>query len=43
LETAYAERSTWMNLAKVHPELNRVRGEPRFQSLLEKLRLTDTH
>jgi tetratricopeptide (TPR) repeat protein len=39
LETAYAERSTWMNLAKVHPELDRVRGEPRFQTLLKKLKL----
>ncbi|MBA3260592.1 MAG: protein kinase [Gemmatimonadales bacterium] len=39
LETAYAERSTWMNLAKVHPELNPLRGEARFQTLLEKLRL----
>jgi hypothetical protein len=28
-----------MNLAKVHPELDPVRSEPRFQALLEKLRL----
>ncbi|HJR15764.1 MAG TPA: protein kinase [Gemmatimonadales bacterium] len=39
LETAYAERSTWMNVAKVHPELDPVRSEPRFRTLLEKLRL----
>ena len=39
LETAYADRSTWMNLAKVNPELDPVRAEPRFQSLLRKLRL----
>ncbi len=39
LETAYAERSTWMNTAKVNPELDPIRGEPRFQSLLRKLRL----
>jgi tetratricopeptide (TPR) repeat protein len=39
LETAYADRSTWMSLAKVHPELNPLRGEPRFRMLLQKLRL----
>ncbi|MBA3317950.1 MAG: protein kinase [Gemmatimonadales bacterium] len=39
LETAHAERSTWMNLAKVHPELDPLRAEPRFGSLLRKLRL----
>ena len=39
LETAYAERSTWMNLARVHPELDPLRSQPRFRALLEKLKL----
>nr|MBA3556053.1 protein kinase [Gemmatimonadales bacterium] len=39
LETAYADRSTWMNLTKVHPELDPLRGEPRFQALLQQVGL----
>ena len=39
LETAYAERSTWMMFVKVGAELDPLRGEPRFRALLEKLRL----
>ncbi len=39
LETAYADRSTWMNLVKVHPELDPMRGEPRFQALLKQMGL----
>jgi TolB-like protein/Tfp pilus assembly protein PilF/tRNA A-37 threonylcarbamoyl transferase component Bud32 len=37
LETAYAERSTWMALIKVAPELDALRGEPGFRALLHKL------
>jgi hypothetical protein len=39
LEKAYAERSTWMQFMKVSPELDALRGEPRFRSLLGKLHL----
>jgi serine/threonine-protein kinase len=38
LETAYAERSSWMMFSKVGPELDPLRGEPQFRALLEKLR-----
>jgi TolB-like protein/Flp pilus assembly protein TadD len=39
LDTAYAERSTWVPFAKVSPELDSLRSEPRFQAFLKKLRL----
>ncbi len=39
LETAYAERSTWMMFVKVAAELDPLRDEPRFRALLQKLRL----
>jgi serine/threonine-protein kinase len=39
LEQAYADRSTWMNLARVSPELDALRSEPRFKTLLARMRL----
>jgi serine/threonine-protein kinase len=39
LDTAYAERSTWVPFAKVSPELDSLRAEPRFRAFLKKLRL----
>jgi serine/threonine protein kinase/tetratricopeptide (TPR) repeat protein len=39
LETAFAERSTWLAFTKVSPELDPLRDEPRFRRLLERLRL----
>jgi eukaryotic-like serine/threonine-protein kinase len=39
LDTAYAERSTWIQFAKVSPELDSLRTEPRFQVFLRKLGL----
>jgi tetratricopeptide (TPR) repeat protein len=37
LETAYAERSSWLTFAKVSAELDPLRAEPRFGALLHKL------
>jgi serine/threonine-protein kinase len=37
LDTAYAERSTWIQFAKVSPELDPLRSEPRFKAFLRKL------
>jgi eukaryotic-like serine/threonine-protein kinase len=39
LDTAYAERSTWVPLSKVSPELDSLRSEIRFQQFLKKLHL----
>jgi eukaryotic-like serine/threonine-protein kinase len=39
LDTAYAERSTWIQFAKVSPELDSLRSEPQFREFLKKLRL----
>jgi TolB-like protein/Tfp pilus assembly protein PilF len=39
LDSAYRERSTWMNLAKVQPELDPLRAEPGFRDILRKLHL----
>ena len=39
LDTAYAERSSWVTFVKVSPELDTLRNEPRFQALLGKLAL----
>jgi eukaryotic-like serine/threonine-protein kinase len=39
LDTAYAEHSTWIPFAKVSPELDPLRSEPKFQAFLKKLRL----
>ena len=38
-ERAYAERRGWLAYLKVHPLLDPLRGEPRFQGLIEKLKL----
>ena len=40
LEKAYADRSAYMVFAKVEPLLDLIRPEPRFQRLLEKMRLS---
>lgn len=39
LDTAYKERSTWVPLAKVSPELDSLRSEPGFRAFLKKLQL----
>jgi len=41
LERAYAERDSSLVFLKVHPRLDALRGESRFQALLAKLRLND--
>jgi hypothetical protein len=40
LERGHRERARWMELLAVHPAADPLRGEPRFQALLEALRLT---
>ncbi|MDP9177719.1 MAG: protein kinase [Gemmatimonadota bacterium] len=39
MERAYDERRGWMAYLKVHPILDPLRDEPRFQALVEKMRL----
>ncbi len=39
-ETAYVERSIWLIWLKVAPMFDDIRGDPRFLSLLERIRLT---
>jgi DNA-binding winged helix-turn-helix (wHTH) protein/tetratricopeptide (TPR) repeat protein len=39
LEKAYEDRSAYMVFVKVEPLLDQIRAEPRFQKLLEKMRL----
>jgi TolB-like protein/Tfp pilus assembly protein PilF len=39
LERAYAERDGTLVWIKVHPRLDGLRGEPRFRTLLEKMKL----
>jgi tetratricopeptide (TPR) repeat protein len=39
LDTAFMERSTWIAFLKVSPELDPLRAEPRFRSLLQKVHL----
>ena len=38
-ERAYAERRGWLAYLKVHPLMDPMRGHPRFQALLKKMRL----
>ncbi len=40
LERAHAERRGWLAYLRVEPMLDRVRADPRFQRLLERMRLT---
>jgi serine/threonine-protein kinase len=40
IERAYAERRGWLCYLKVEPLLDRLRPDPRFGRLLEKMRLT---
>ena len=39
LETAYAEHDQTLVWVKVHPRLDGLRGDPRFQDLLRRMRL----
>jgi tetratricopeptide (TPR) repeat protein len=41
LETAYQEHSFWMPFLNVHPHLDPLRAEPRFQILARQLGLPD--
>ncbi len=41
LERAYAERDSSLVFLKVHPRLDSLRGEPRFRTLLARMRLDD--
>jgi class 3 adenylate cyclase/TolB-like protein/Tfp pilus assembly protein PilF len=44
LEKAYEERSSWLVWINVEPRFDRLRSEPRFASLLRRMRLeTDGH
>jgi serine/threonine-protein kinase len=38
-ERAYAERRGWLAYLRVHPLLDPLRGEPRFEALVQELRL----
>ena len=39
LEQAYAQRSWFLDFLKVDPELDSLRGDPRFQNLLGRMNL----
>ncbi len=39
LETAYDERDGWLTTANVDPSFDALRGEPRFRTILAKIRL----
>jgi len=39
LERAYAERRGWLAYLRIEPMLEGVRGDPRYQRLLERMRL----
>jgi TolB-like protein/DNA-binding SARP family transcriptional activator len=39
LETAYNERDGWLTTANVDPSFDALRGEPRFRTILAKIRL----
>lgn len=41
LEQAYRDHSNYMTHLKVDSSLDGVRGEPRFQRLLQQMKLTD--
>jgi tetratricopeptide (TPR) repeat protein len=40
LDRAYAERRGWLTYLRIEPLLDGLRGDPRFQRLLERMRLT---
>lgn len=42
LDRAEEERSSWLAWVKVEPRFDRLRGEPRFQALLHRMRLDST-
>jgi predicted Zn-dependent protease len=39
LERAYEERDVWLTFAKVEPNFDALRDEPRFRAILTKMRL----
>jgi len=39
MERALEERRGWLAYLRVNPLLDPLRGEPRFQALIEKMRL----
>lgn len=38
LERSYAERSYWMTALKVHPIVNALRGDPRFDEMMRRMK-----
>jgi tetratricopeptide (TPR) repeat protein len=40
LERAYENRSPWLSLIKIDPQLDPLRGDPRFDDLLRRMGLT---
>jgi serine/threonine-protein kinase len=43
LDKAYEERSEWMMVLKTEPEFDPLRGDPRFQALIEKVEQAAGH
>jgi len=41
LQTAYKENATWMIFLKTDPHLEILRGDPRFQDLLGRMKFPD--
>jgi len=41
LQTAYKENATWMIFLKTDPNLDILRGDPRFQDLLGRMKFPD--